>query len=60
MKKELKRSFGGKLSGFVDRQEEAIEKKHLASYLKGQMYFKHGIDEKSKKPKWFTVNEIWS
>jgi hypothetical protein len=67
MKKELKRSFGGKLGNFTnqfnDKQEKSFEKKHLAAYLKGNRIFYFGRVSDGfggHKPAEFKVNEVWS
>lgn len=57
--KELRRSFGGKLDGFISSLEEAHEKRHLKAYLKGDKYFRHGFHE-NKEPRMYDVIENWN
>ncbi len=56
---EPKRSFGGKIDGFVDKNERAFEKKHLKGYLNGDEYFIFGKDADGKQA-FHKVKEIWS
>jgi len=56
--KELTRSFGGKIDGFISSLEEAHEKRHLKAYLKGKKYFRHGFYE-NKEPMYYDVIENW-
>lgn len=49
---EKRRCFGGKLKDFKDKQERAVEKVHLAAYLKGQIWFYY-------KGKTYKVKQEW-
>ena len=61
--KKTKRSFGGKIDNFSDKQEQAFEKKHLKAYLNGDKKFRHGfftdMETGTRQPAWFDVKEIW-
>lgn len=69
--KELKRSFGGKTTGFIDKlndqgdiiqtwkEERNIEQKHLRAYLKGRTKFRIGFNSKGESV-YVNVKEIWS
>ena len=52
--KNLTRVFLGKLSGFQSKQERNFEKKHLKSYLRGDVTFSYGYDNE-RKPKFYKV-----
>ena len=54
-----RRHFGGKLSGFADKQERAFEQKHLKAYLKGAESFPFGKD-KDGNVVYHKVKEVWS
>jgi hypothetical protein len=56
---EKRRSFGGKLDGFIDKYEAHFEQKHLKAYLKGQKYFTYGLD-RNRNPIYHEVKEIWT
>lgn len=56
--KEKKRSFGGKISNFKNKEEEKREKKHLAAYLNGDFRYQDGLTIKGD-PNWIRVKEIW-
>ena len=62
--KKTKRSFGGKIDNFSDKQERAFEKAHLKAYLGGGKKFRHGfltnMETGAREPAWFDVKEIWS
>jgi len=62
--KKTKRSFGGKINKFSDKQERAFEKAHLKAYMNGDKKFRHGfytdITTGTRQPAWFDVKEIWS
>lgn len=58
-KKELRRSFGGKIDNFKDKTEKAFQQRHLKAYLKGNKLFRMGFDN-NKKPNWYKVIEVWS
>jgi len=58
--RELRRSFGGKINGFKDKQERAFEQKHLKAYTKGHKRFRMGLDDITREPNWFPVKEVWS
>lgn len=61
IKKDLRRSFGGKLSGFKDRAEALHEQKHLRAYIRGDKRFQNGMTgEGQRVPDWFKVEEVWS
>lgn len=49
--------FGGKIENFESREESNFEKKHLKAYLKGDMLFSFGKDNRNQ-PKMFKVLEI--
>ena len=51
--KGKRRSFGGKLNGFVNNIERALETKHLRAYLKGNPTFNF-------KGQVFKVQEEWN
>lgn len=60
---ELRRSFGGKTEGFVDKEERAFEKAHLAAYLKGRTHFGYGYFYEKigiRHPCLHKVQTIWS
>jgi len=60
---QQQRSFGGKTENFVDKAEQAFEKRHLTAYLRGAKRFRMGYELTTsiyKTPKWFDVKEIWS
>lgn len=56
--KEKKRSFGGKILNFKNKEEEKREKKHLAAYLNGDFRYQDGLTIKGD-PNWIRVKEIW-
>jgi hypothetical protein len=62
IKKELRRSFGGKTENFTSPQERHFEDKHLRAYLKGWKRFQMGLDPGvlAPTPLYFPVKEIWS
>lgn len=53
-----KRSFGGKIDNFIDRNERAFEQKHLKTYLKGHKRFQIG-KYPNGEPMYSEVKEIW-
>jgi hypothetical protein len=54
-----RRSFGGKIDNFKDKQERAFEQKHLNAYLKGRSTFNYGKGLNGL-PITHKVKEIWS
>lgn len=63
IKEDLKRNFGGTLTGFKSKEEANFQKKHLKAYLKGCKMFRDGYsfdpETKMKHINWFPVIEIW-
>lgn len=59
MNKDKKRTFGGKIENFINKEERNFENKHLKAYLKGHEKFRFGFDLKSKEPLWYRVKEIF-
>lgn len=60
---KIRRSFGGKLDGFISSLEEVHEKRHLKAYLKGTKYFRHGYVTNNfgnREPNYFNVIENWN
>ena len=55
------RKFGGKTSNFINRAEEAFEKRHLKAYLAGNPYFRCGykIENGRKRPVFYKVKVIY-
>lgn len=59
------RKFLGKLTGFVDKEEQRFEQKHLDAYIKGQEEFQWGFTNMQnprtglmdKKPNFVTVKQ---
>lgn len=63
MNKNKRRSFGGKISGFDNKQERRFETKHLEAYLRGDKVFQYGFTINAagnRKPAEHYVKEIWS
>lgn len=54
-----KRSFGGKISDFDNKQERRFEGKHLEAYLRGDQIFQYGFNHSGEPVKHF-VREIWT
>ncbi len=61
MKKKTthKRSFGGKLTGFANKDEARFEKAHLKAYLKGSTRFSMGYKDEEGNLLYWPVKEIW-
>lgn len=59
---KLKRSFGGKTSGFSNKQEKSFERAHLSAYLKGHKNFNHGFSGiyPNNLPNTHEVKENWN
>lgn len=55
-----KRSFGGKIDNFIDKEERAFEKRHLRAYIKGWKRFQQGRNPETKEPIYYDVIENWS
>ena len=53
----LDRSFGGKLSGFVSKEERKYQRKNLKAYMKGDKFFRYGFDT-NRRPNWYLTDEI--
>ena len=55
----VRRKFLGKLENFIDKEDKALEKKHLKAYLRGYTSFRHGYKTVNslRVPKWFNVQE---
>ncbi len=66
---EKKRTFGGKTSNFVDKEERDFEQKHLQAYIKGKPFFRHryktiteefaGRNVESRIPAYFETKVNW-
>ena len=65
-----RRSFGGKTSGFKDKDERDFEQKHLQAYIKGKPFFRHryktveeeimGQKVERRIPAYYPTKEIWT
>lgn len=56
--KNRQRRFGGKTEGFLNKEEQRREEKHLKAYKKGHNRYISGYDLKGK-PIYEPVIEIW-